>query len=164
MSTANECRGPSPSTVGRQQETEHMAELIERTSQALCRMRAPGLKPVPLDLTMAQGRCLWTIARRENCTLRELSEQLGVRPSTASPLVEGLVQAGLVQRRDDPRDRRALRLSLTDKGCDLHLKRAAARREQVSLFLEPLNQTQRETMLDALTTFNEIVREAEQNS
>lgn len=46
----------------------------------------------------------------------ELSASLEVAPPTVTQLVNGLVANGFVERSTDPNDRRAVRLSLTDKG------------------------------------------------
>jgi DNA-binding MarR family transcriptional regulator len=45
-----------------------------------------------------------------------LAECAGVAAPTASRMVEGLARAGLVERAQDPDDRRAVLVSLTDEG------------------------------------------------
>ena len=45
----------------------------------------------------------------------ELAERLDVEPITAGRTIDRLEEAGLVERRRDPVDRRAWRLFLTDK-------------------------------------------------
>lgn len=59
------------------------------------------------------------LAFLKNCpgsSLSRLSESLGVTNATASALVETLVQDGLVERRDDPSERRRIQLLLTRAG------------------------------------------------
>jgi DNA-binding MarR family transcriptional regulator len=48
-----------------------------------------------------------------------ISEHLGVTPAAASQLVERLVQQGMVDRSEDPADRRARQLILTPKARSL---------------------------------------------
>ncbi|BAN48374.1 MarR family winged helix-turn-helix transcriptional regulator [Metapseudomonas resinovorans] len=63
-------------------------------------------------LTLGQARALAHVARNEGCRQVELAEQLEVKPITLARLLDQLEQAGLVERRADPDDRRAYRLYL----------------------------------------------------
>ena len=51
--------------------------------------------------------------------MSEISERFEVTPAAASQLVDKLVQNGFIVREEDPKDRRAKMLNLTDKGRDL---------------------------------------------
>ena len=64
-------------------------------------------------LTLAQARALVYVARREGCRQVELAELLEVQPITLARLLDQLAEAGLVERRADPQDRRAYRVFLT---------------------------------------------------
>ena len=60
-------------------------------------------------------------------TVGDLARRQGVSLPTMSRMVEGLVRAGLVNRAEDPRDRRAVRLEVTRRGREL-MERGRARR------------------------------------
>jgi DNA-binding MarR family transcriptional regulator len=64
-------------------------------------------------LTYAQARALVWLARQEGLRQVDLAEQLEIQPITLARLVDQLADAGLVERRPDPLDRRAYRLFLT---------------------------------------------------
>ena len=146
-------------------EAERIAQLFSQIARAMRGGKPPGvMKSVVANLTLAQGRCLWLITKHENCTLREISQLLGVRPSTASELVEKLVRARFVKRASDPQDRRTVRLTLTTKGRDLHSKHQAAQREHMSKLLSHLTQRQRKDMLSALEVLNSVVQEAQREN
>ena len=66
-------------------------------------------------LTLSQARALARVARHEGCRQVELAEQLEVKPITLARLLDQLEQAGLVERRPDPDDRRAYRLYLREE-------------------------------------------------
>ncbi|HEX4216469.1 MAG TPA: MarR family transcriptional regulator [Candidatus Dormibacteraeota bacterium] len=72
-----------------------------------------------VDLTLPQLRCLFVIARHEPLPMGGVARALGVQLSTTSSLVDRLVEAGLVQRREDPRDRRRTLASTTAAGAAL---------------------------------------------
>lgn len=65
------------------------------------------------DLTYAQARALVWLARQQGLRQVDLAEQLEVQPITLARLIDQLTEAGLVERRADPADRRAYRLYLT---------------------------------------------------
>ncbi|RPH44618.1 MAG: MarR family transcriptional regulator [Burkholderiales bacterium] len=64
-------------------------------------------------LTYAQARALVWLAREQGLRQIDLAEQLEIQPITLARLVDQLAEAGLVERRADPTDRRAYRLFLT---------------------------------------------------
>lgn len=63
-------------------------------------------------LTMAQARVLVYVSRQEGIRQIELAELLDVRPITLTRLIDQLVDGGVLERRPDPRDRRAYQLYL----------------------------------------------------
>jgi DNA-binding MarR family transcriptional regulator len=67
------------------------------------------LEPLPT----AQIDLLRTVAARPGLTVGEVAFELRIAPNTASTLVNQLVAAGLVVRRQDEVDRRSIRLALT---------------------------------------------------
>lgn len=68
-------------------------------------------------LTMPQVRVLFELVEEEGeRSAGELAEALSVAPPTITGLTDRLVKQNLVQRREDPRDRRVVRLALTDEG------------------------------------------------
>jgi DNA-binding MarR family transcriptional regulator len=74
---------------------------------------------VELDLTLAQIKVLFALADEEATTIGRLAEQLEIGQSTASHLVERLVQVGLAARGEDPADRRRAVPRLTPRGEEL---------------------------------------------
>ena len=69
----------------------------------------------PLGLTQAQWRALAKLSREGDLRQSQLADELEIKPMTVTRLVDRLEEAGLVERRTDPRDRRAQRLHLTEK-------------------------------------------------
>jgi MarR family transcriptional regulator, transcriptional regulator for hemolysin len=69
----------------------------------------------PLGLTQVQWRALARLARNEGMRQVDLAESLELQPMTVARLIDRMETAGWVQRRRDPRDRRAVQLHLTPK-------------------------------------------------
>lgn len=68
-----------------------------------------------LGVTRPQWRALLALARREGITQSELAELLDVERITLCRMIDRMADAGLVERRADPADRRVWRLHLTEK-------------------------------------------------
>lgn len=68
-----------------------------------------------LELTMPQFRALLLLGQGPR-RMGDLASHLGVSLPSATSVVERLVQKGLVERRDDPSDRRVVLCALTPRG------------------------------------------------
>ena len=69
----------------------------------------------PLGLTRAQWQTLAHLQRREGINQSGLAELLELEPITVGRLIDRMEEAGLVERRNNPADRRAHRLYLTER-------------------------------------------------
>ncbi|MDF7776529.1 MarR family transcriptional regulator [Sphingomonas sp. AOB5] len=67
-----------------------------------------------LSVTRAQWKTLFVLSRAEGVNQGMLAEKLDVEPITACRMVDRLEEAGLVERRRDPADRRAWLIYLTE--------------------------------------------------
>ncbi len=66
-------------------------------------------------LTLAQWRALAQISLNAGINQARLADNLEVQPITLARLIDRLEEAGWVERRRDPHDRRAVRLHVTPK-------------------------------------------------
>ena len=107
---------------------------FDRFMQQMAASHAPEFSEV--GLTMSQAKVLYLVQASTPIGLSELASRLGVTVSTASGLVERVVEAGLLDRRDDPADRRHVLLSVTAGGTARldHMRELNAR--QMRLILE----------------------------
>ena len=80
----------------------------------------------PMGLTHPQYLVMLALWEESPLTVTELGRRLSLEPATLSPLVKRLEVGGLVTRERDPRDVRALAVSLTTKG-----RRLRARAERI---------------------------------
>jgi MarR family transcriptional regulator for hemolysin len=82
---------------------------LTRRFDALLARRRPGL-------TMAQARILFTLDNSGPVTQRELAELTEVEPSTLGRTIDHMERQGLVERRDNPTDRRQRMVQLHAAG------------------------------------------------
>ncbi|MEW5828699.1 MAG: MarR family transcriptional regulator [Chloroflexota bacterium] len=66
--------------------------------------------------SMPQFFLLMHLHRHEQCGISDLSERMDITSAAVSQLVDKLVQAGLLERAEDPHDRRARQVKLSLMG------------------------------------------------
>jgi MarR family transcriptional regulator, transcriptional regulator for hemolysin len=93
---------------------------IGETAHAL--RRAFDRRAATLGVTRAQWKVLFRLSRQPGLRQIELADILDVEPITLSRIIDRLEEAGLVERRTDPADRRAWRLELTARAQPLIAK------------------------------------------
>jgi DNA-binding MarR family transcriptional regulator len=86
----------------------------------------------PWGITPAHLRALRTLARHGTMRLSELSDHLQIAPRTATEVVDALQARGLVRRRADPADRRAILVEVTERGTAMLAEIRAARGTEAS--------------------------------
>jgi DNA-binding MarR family transcriptional regulator len=99
-------------------------------------------EPSPDGLSLAQYHLLEPLSSGPR-TNRELAESAGISAPTATRAVDGLLHRGLVTRIEDPLDRRAVVISLTEEGRAALTRKQreyAARRRRIAAALEPHEQ------------------------
>lgn len=106
-----------------------------------------------LDLNLSQTKLLHRLqgAGRE-LSLGEAAGSVGITLPTASRLVDDLVHRGLIQRREDPSDRRLKRICLTDVGHAALRRLGAARLSGLEEFVGTLSGPERSSLHRTLTT------------
>jgi DNA-binding MarR family transcriptional regulator len=68
------------------------------------------------NLSMSQMGALMNVHRHRMCNVSEISDELGITSAAVSQMLERLVQQELIERTEDPNDRRAKQIALTEKG------------------------------------------------
>jgi len=74
---------------------------------------------VDLQLTLPQLRTVFIVAHNKTSSVMQVAKHLGIGEPTASHLIDKLVQAGLVDRSEDPMDRRRAIIRLSQGGDEL---------------------------------------------
>ena len=86
----------------------------------------------------------------QNRSLALLARNAHVRPSSVSEVLERLEKSGLIERRRDQKDRRVLRVYLTDKGSAQNESNSARWYRFVGYLMEPLSEAEKESYLQIL--------------
>ncbi len=95
------------------------AELMEAMPAIMQFMRTEMRSQREPSLSVPQFRVLAFLSRHPNASLSEVADHIGITRASASAMVDRLVQRGLVDRQEDPSERRHIMLKLTLTGSDL---------------------------------------------
>jgi len=128
-------------------------EAVMAAARVLVAVSAQSVAGVDDVVTLPQLRALVMIASRQAMNLGAVAQGLGVHPSNATRLVERLVVAGLVDRSDDPGDRRNLVLGLSAAGHDLVERVMDHRRVAIGKILERMPAGRRRALVPVLRSF-----------
>ncbi len=112
-------------------------------------------------LSMPQFSILMQLHYRGACGVSDLSERMDVSSAAASQLVDKLVQSGLIERAEDPNDRRSKRITLSDKGLDLIRAGISERYRWVDALVESLTHEERQKVGEALNILTNTLQRNE---
>lgn len=105
-------------------DTDRFVDAFNRISNVFASI---GDFPDGINLSKLELLTLEAISRQQGLIMTELARGLGIRLSTATGIIDRLVEKGLVERSRNGGDRRVVRLKLTDKGNEI----ASAYQEQM---------------------------------
>lgn len=101
-------RGPSSA--------EEFLDSFDAFVQAVRRARGTSSAERGRSLTLSQYGLLQPLAGSDGARVRELANQAGIAPSTATRILDALERRGIVDRRPSSGDRRGVSISLTAAG------------------------------------------------
>jgi DNA-binding MarR family transcriptional regulator len=110
------------------------------------------------DLSMPQFSILMQLHYQGECGMSDVSEHMDITAAAASQLVEKLVNSKLIERAEDPTDRRAKQIKLSPKGKEMIVKGIEERYRWVEEMVDGINVEDRQKVGDALTVLTEIAK------
>jgi len=130
------------------QKIEIIAELYPRFIRVMGRIRSTLQEG--MDLSYNQFKMLLTIHDKGCCPLTALSADLKIAMSSASEMVDRLVQLGLVCRAVNAENRRRVTIRLTARGEDLIGELQQSIIDNYRVLLARLTEEEQEQLADAL--------------
>lgn len=124
-------------------------------------MRGWGRFAKSSGLSMPQFSLMMQLYHKGPCGMSRISEGYDITPAAASQLVDKLVHNGLIQRGEDPSDRRAKLLSLTDKGREFVQQGIEERYRWVDELGSKLTADERVQISEALEIMTRVAQDIE---
>lgn len=128
------------------------ARLIEFCDRLATLSRADQLDSLAAtDLTLTQIKVVFTVGTHaESPSVNDIADHINLSLAATGRSVEKLVGLGLVDRREDPHDRRIKRVTLTEAGSEFVESHLTVREELVTRFIAGLPESLREGLSAAL--------------
>ena len=140
---------------------ENLPFEIAETAHAL--RRAFDRRAATLGVTRAQWKVLFRLSRMPGLRQVDLADQLDVEPITLCRIIDRLEDAGLVERRRDPADRRAWRLEVTTKAVPLVVQLRALAEELMGEAFAGIEEAELEQVRRTLEQMRENIAGADTN-
>lgn len=122
---------------------DDVVESVLTAARVLVAVSAQSVAEISDTVTLPQLRVLVVLASQPSMNLNGVATRIGVHPSNATRVVDRLVSAGLLDRRNDPADRRNLLLELTSAGNALVHDVMQRRRDTIATILEQMSPEER---------------------
>ena len=128
------------------------AEIADLVAAVSRRIRIDANRDLgPLGVTWAQVRALRMLARAAGpMRMSDLADRLDIARRSATSVVDELAGRNLVERHDDPVDRRAVAVVVTEHGVRLLEKLRSRRRAAASALTAGLSASELTTLQDLL--------------
>ncbi|WP_409177979.1 MarR family winged helix-turn-helix transcriptional regulator [Brevibacillus fortis] len=115
-------------------------ERLQEAFRTIMRTMGTQLAEPVSGLTGPQFYILHQLEQKEKCTVGELAESMGVKPSAITAMVDRLDKHGFVARDRDEEDRRVVYISLRDSGKDILQVAKQNRREKLNKMFSHLTE------------------------
>ena len=115
-----------------------------------------------IKLSMSHFSSLSKISHKGALGVSDIGDELGISCAAASQMLDRLVQQGLITRSEDPKDRRAKQLVLTDRGRQVLQEMTDSRQAWLLDLAATLSPPEREQVAAALNILIEKVNQLDQ--
>ena len=112
-------------------------------------------------LSVPQIHTLFHLHHGSRCGVSDIGELLGVTNAAASQMIDRLVQNGFIERSEDPVDRRAKQLRLTERGHGIVRESIEVRRRWLEELTDALSEDEQKSIVAALTVLTDAARHIE---
>lgn len=149
-----------PPRAGTGGDARQLTDLVARLRRVL---RASIRADYPWEsLPMAQVELLQSLAESAPARVGDLAARLRLAPSTVSGLISQMINAGLVERGTDPRDRRVAVVGLSEAGRGQLTEWNAAHQRRIAAALDELRPSERDAIDGALPALARLIEQLAQ--
>ncbi|MCX8043299.1 MAG: MarR family transcriptional regulator [Desulfobacterota bacterium] len=137
---------------------EHMTEIRNIFVRIFNRMVRSNKKFSDIPFSLSQMKALSAFHEDRQYTMSELSKNALVKMPSMTEMVDRLEAEGILKRIRDTKDRRVVKVSLTERGKKIHAKMIGRRREEMSKLFGQLSSSDLNQLVAALREVSSILR------
>jgi DNA-binding MarR family transcriptional regulator len=115
-------------------------------------------------VTYGQPKILRFLARNDGCIQRELAKSCHIKPATVTNLLALMEKAELIERRQNPKDKRVLNVYLTEKGRAAQKKVEEIFVEIEGMCLEGFSEEEIDQLMDYFVRIEANLKRREENN
>lgn len=143
--------------------SEQLTEVVQEWSEVFMQRSMHDFKRFMVDsgLSFSQVSILMHLYHGGERGVSEMGDHMGVTNAAASQAVDRLVQLDMIKREEDPTDRRAKKLALTEKGRMQVQKGIEIRSKWVESLTDTLTLEQQSAIVSVLKLLTEAARKVE---
>jgi DNA-binding MarR family transcriptional regulator len=108
------------------------------------------------EISLTSASTLSTLGRTGPLRLTDLATTEGIAQPSMTTLVTGLERNGLVERRQDPNDRRVVLVALTDVGHDYLRRRRKTAADRFTALIDQLSEEDQAALVAALPALDHL--------
>jgi DNA-binding MarR family transcriptional regulator len=153
--------GPRRAGAPTGDDVEDIVGAVLTASRVLVAVSARSLAGTEETVTLAQFRSLVVLESHGETSLNALADALDVNASSAMRMVDRMLTAGLVTRRENPGDRRQVLLGLTEEGAALVRRVTGRRRRDIARIVTAMPTKRRADLVAALRAFSDAAGEVD---
>ena len=106
---------------------------------------------IELDVSFTQARTMFLLAHTDGpLAINAIATQLGLSVAATGRTIDQLVKLGIVERQENPDDRRVKLVSLSPTGFEVADQQIEQKRQAVRKFVDRLSATEAENLTQAL--------------
>lgn len=109
------------------------------------------------EVSLVQSHILYEINRRQNPSMQQVAEALGMDITTFSRQIKTLEQKGFVRKDPDPSDRRVSILSLTDEGRRAEKSIDDLMRDYIDKIFAQMTEFERDMVIKSIQLLNKTI-------
>lgn len=110
-------------------------------------------------ISASQWQVIWEIGSAGEISLTELAALLNLDNSTMSRAINNLVEQALVQRNEDPADRRYVKIKLTGKGAEFYIQMEEMINQYYRTILLSIPEEKRDQVTESLSLLLKALQE-----
>ena len=146
-------------TMEKENDISRIWKLLFQTTEVLRNMHARTVANTPLpEVTISQMRVMSCIffSSTGSAKIKDIAAELGITSGGVSQIVDNLVKYGLVERRIDETDRRAVSISLSPEGQRCRVEVSGTFTQIAGRMLESVSPNKLSTLVEVLETMLKV--------
>lgn len=152
---SNTSQSEQPAEVG----VEEFTTAVLTASRVLVGVSGRSLAEIDGTITPTQFRTLVVLSNNGEINMSALADALAVNASTAMRMIDRLIGAGLVNRRNSPHNRREVLVGVSTAGARVVRRVTSRRRSEIARIVAAMPASRRSELIAALRAFTDAAGE-----